>query len=343
MVMKYSFLFLIILIFPCFLFAGQSISVHQLLEETGAKLYWDPLSETGEMVQGSRVLRFCSGDPALLLLDYSRLKYSGRIYQDKEGLFFSNVAADVIKEFFSCKRDLARNPRVAVILIDPGHGGKDPGTVGSVIINNQKKIVYEKDIVLTVALQLEQMLKKRYRDKEILLTRRSDTYPSLQERVELANQQKVEKNEAVIFISLHVNASLNRRAQGFEVWYLPPHVRRKVLSADEVSEEEREILPILNTMLEEEFTIESIMLAKKVLSGLHNQIGALSTNRGLKEETWFVVRNANMPSVLVELGFLSNKTEALCLSDEKYLKKLSLGVYNGIEDFVDYLEKSGVK
>jgi len=76
------------------------------------------------------------------------------------------------------------------------------------------------------------------------------------------------------------------------------------------------------------------------VDGLDEQIGSQSINRGLKEESWFVVRNARMPSVLVELGFVSNPEEAALLADSSYLKRCSTGIYNGIRSFISYFEGS---
>ena len=93
-------------------------------------------------------------------------------------------------------------------------------------------------------------------------------------------------------------------------------------------------------MMEEEYTTESILMAKFIEDGLNAQVGSLSPQRGIKEEEWFVVRNAKMPSVLVETGFLSNAEEAALLSDDNYLKKLSLGIYNGLGAFITHFERS---
>ena len=101
------------------------------------------------------------------------------------------------------------------------------------------------------------------------------------------------------------------------------------------SVEAEEIRGILNDMKDEEFTTESILLATSILSGLDQAVGAESKNLGLKEESWFVVRNAKMPSVLVELGFVTNVGEAIRLSDPAYLRRLAMGLYNGVAGFIE--------
>ena len=95
-------------------------------------------------------------------------------------------------------------------------------------------------------------------------------------------------------------------------------------------------------MLEQEYMTASIVLARSIMEGLDKSLGSLSINRGLKEEPWFVVRNARMPSVLIEVGFVSNREEAILLSDPAYLKKISEGIYNGMEHFISVFESIGV-
>ena len=228
--------------------------------------------------------------------------------------------------------------RIAAIIIDPGHGGKDPGAIGRHEANGKSFTINEKDIVLDIALELNKKLVSAYKDKKIIMSRNNDTYPSLEERVEKGNSVKLDKNEAIIMVSIHANASFNKNAKGFEVWYLPPDYRRDLIDAKSVDNKTRDILPILNTMLEEEFTIESMLLAQNILEGVDASIGEKELARGLKEEIWFVVRNAKMPTVLIEVGFVSNKEEAQKLADKTYLKKITEGIYNGIKKFIDNIE-----
>ena len=171
-----------------------------------------------------------------------------------------------------------------------------------------------------------------------MITRKDDSFPTLEERVEMANDIRLGVNEAIIYISIHANASFNKNAAGFEVWYLNPDYRRTVVDATKAAGVDKDVLPILNTMLEEEYTTESLFLARSILDGMATTIGNNSPNRGIRAEEWFVVRNARMPSVLVEVGFITNEAEARLLAEEAYLQKLGDGIYNGIVSFVDYFE-----
>ena len=91
---------------------------------------------------------------------------------------------------------------------------------------------------------------------------------------------------------------------------------------------------------EEEYTTESVLIAKFIMEGLDAQIGKQSKSRGIKAEEWFVVRNAHMPSVLVEAGFITNEKEAALLDDAQYLQKITQGIYNGLSSFISHFELS---
>jgi N-acetylmuramoyl-L-alanine amidase len=187
---------------------------------------------------------------------------------------------------------------------------------------------------------LSELLRNAYPDKRVLMTRTGDTYPSLEDRVNIANSVPLKDNEAIIYVSVHANASLNKTARGFEVWYLTPEYRRDLIDKNKFADS-AEVIPILNAMLEEEFTTESTRMARFILSRFEETLGGSIPSRGLKAENWYVVRNARMPSVLVELGFVTNPQDAALMADAAYLKKFSESLYKGIADFVSEFESSG--
>lgn len=333
---RLCFLVLFLIFFSTALYAAPSnILLSDAAKRIGAELSWDPLQMQAAFlkdghsatVQANSVVVVFDNQEAALV---DPMRQSG-------GLFFiSSNTLLKINEFF-LRPENAPQYRVGVILIDPGHGGKDAGAIGSYVDNGKTIPVREKDVVLTVAKDLYRRLTEAYPDKKIMLTRTTDTYPSLDDRVDMANKIPLDKHEAIVYISIHANASFNRKARGFEVWYLTPEYRRTVIDKKNVS---KEIQPILNQMMEEEFTLESMLIAKKILAGMDTQLAKQSRNRGLKEEAWFVVRNAKMPAVLIELGFVSNPDEARLLNTPEYLKKCSLGIYNGLVDFITQFENS---
>jgi N-acetylmuramoyl-L-alanine amidase len=342
--MACSKLKLLPLILILFLFCVSAASAAEtplllLMKELDITLRWHNGRTMGVLMKGRERVVFRPGEP-LFIHNYANTITSDAIKNRNGVLVLPDKTETVLRDIFTIMPDSDTSPRIAAVLIDPGHGGKDPGAVGTHNVDGKKMQVMEKEVVLTVSLGLYRMLKRRFPDKDIYLTRSGDTFPTLEERVEMANRQKLVPHEAIIFVSIHANASLNKNASGFEVWYLPPEYRRELLDPESVSAEPEEILPILNTMLEEEYTVESILLAKNILHNLDVQVGSVSENRGLKEEIWFVVRKAKMPSVLVELGFVTNKNEALLLTDDKHLMKLSRGIYNGITQFIVRFEET---
>jgi N-acetylmuramoyl-L-alanine amidase len=229
--------------------------------------------------------------------------------------------------------------RIAAIVIDPGHGGKDSGAVGNHIINGNSVKLMEKDVTLKVSTLLRSRLSAAYPGKQILMTRTGDTYPTLEDRVKFAHAIPLRDDEAIIFISIHANASFNKAARGYEVWYLSPEYRRTVIATDK--EGSADINSIRNAMMEEEFTTESIIMAQSIMKGLEEYLGPRIPARGIKAEEWFVVRNARMPSVLVELGFVTNAEDSALFLSETHLRSFSDALYKGISEFITLFERSG--
>ncbi|HKK49144.1 MAG TPA: N-acetylmuramoyl-L-alanine amidase [Alkalispirochaeta sp.] len=314
--------------------------LEEVLVQTGTQLQWDPYRRQGALVRGSRLLTFSLREPVAVenLFTVHPVQPPTR---DQGSLRFGADFLALARRVFPPQE---QTRRISAIFIDPGHGGRDPGAVGSHAISGQTETLMEKDVVLSVARRLAAQLRARYPDKEIVLSRDTDVYLTLEDRTTIANQIEAGNNESVIFISVHANASLNRNARGFEVWFLPPEFRRRnLVSQEDTGVEDPDILSILNTMREEEITLESVLLARNVLSGLEGQIGELSPNRGLREESWYVVRNAKMPSILVEVGFVTNEREFLRLQEDSYLQSLSQGIYTGVTNFVRNFEEVGLE
>jgi N-acetylmuramoyl-L-alanine amidase len=309
------------------------------LKTLDAQLYWDPFFQSGKLVSGGHEAQFRSGEErGIVLYDGQDILTVQTPFISGGNLFFPAVFVNALKERFEkSKEEDSSRFHVAAIIIDPGHGGKDEGASAEHLINGKKTRLVEKEITLKVGHDLYQSLKRQYPGKKVLITRTGDTYPTLEDRVVQANSVQLKDNEAIIYISVHANASLNKRARGFEVWYLSPDHRRQVLDKDKFSES-REIMTIFNSMLEEEFTTESIEMAKAIDERFKKDFSALMPSRGLKAEEWYVVRKARMPSVLVELGFVTNPEDARLLSDSAYLKKFADSIYKGIVDFVTKFE-----
>lgn len=315
--------------------AGGFVPLVEAARQLDAQLAWDALSEGGTLQKNGHVVQFTS-EEQLVCFDNTQFEMLDAPKNVQGTIFVSPAFLERVERFFERENSEAFF-KIGAILIDPGHGGKDSGAVGTHTIKGKKTNVAEKDVVLQISEQVYRSLKTAYPDKKIIMTRSDDTFLTLEERVEIANTLPLAEHEAILFVSIHANSAFDKKAKGFEVWYLSPGYRRTILSENAA---DKEILPILNSMLEEEFTTESILIAKFISDGLEAEIGKQSPNRGLKEEEWFVVRNANMPSVLVEVGFVSNQQEAELLTDESYLRKVSAGIYNGLTSFIAHFERS---
>lgn len=326
--------------------AAQEVPLAQLLADLKATVQWSPQSGTGYldlsgtgMGDGGDRIVFAVDSPWMLVNYRDRVRTAGVLRRDGQ-ILFPSATLEALRDYFRARAFRLAQPRVAAILIDAGHGGKDSGAIGTVLEGKTERQLLEKDVVLHVAKGVYGLLRQHYPEKQILLSRRDDTYLKLEERTELANEVALDENEAIIFVSIHANAAFNRSAKGYEVWILPGDFRRELIDADELDAEARPVAPILNVLLEEEYGIESGRLAKAVLEGFDRSVGQLTENRGIREESWFVVRKAKMPSVLIELGYLTNRDEARLLSDPSYLQKLAQGIYTGILDFVASFENT---
>jgi len=216
------------------------------------------------------------------------------------------------------------------VVIDPGHGGEDPGAVG---INGTK----EKDINLRIAGELSRLLRKA--GYEVLLTREEDVFIPLYDRTKFAND-----NNADIFVSLHCNASPREKSQGYEIYFLSENASDADAEATaafenavirmekkKLSKKRRKLQELLWSMVVNEFINESSELCSFITEEMTRRVKI--KNRGIKQAGFYVLRGAQMPSVLVEFAFLSNMREEARLNSRKFQKQVSDAVYEGIRKY----------
>ncbi len=222
---------------------------------------------------------------------------------------------------------------IKTIVIDPGHGGRDPGAVGRTIGAR------EKDINLSVSLMLKSILEKEL-GVRVLLTRSDDSFVSLQQRTKFAND-----NKADLFISIHTNASQNRSSRGIEMYYLSTAKTTEARAVEalensvvEIYEGGQEALRkyndvdlILSDILQAENLEHSNNLAFKLQMNMC--AGTQSADRGIKQANFYVLRGAFMPAVLVEMGFISNHVEESFLVNKQYQERLARTIFEGIKSF----------
>lgn len=341
----------LVLVLVLVLWGTQGLAAESLADfpaQTGARVFWEPYRDI-VLLSGSRhrlSLDLASG----LALGDGRTEFSLASLDPVTG----NLGADDYRKILawwnqepvpeapapsvagpSPQAPAHRGPRVQVLVLDAGHGGTDPGSIGRHTVDGKEFVLQEKDLTLAVVLELQKLLVQSYPDRTIVLTRKDDTYPTLERRVQVAHAQKLADQDAIFFLSVHFNASLNRRAKGLELWYVPKNFDREVLPEAGIPES---VFPVLNTLVDDAYKKESHDLAVQLARGLGKELGDDTIQRGLKENPWFVVRMARMPAVLAELGFITNPDEASLLRDPEYLKKLARGLYTGLVSFIQNFE-----
>jgi len=345
---KIKSIFLLLIIIPCSLFAltlDETIdTLRTIAPNQSVQFRWDPLFRDGAFNFGDHYGTFSvaasKGENGYLVFDNRELFSVPLPYNENGRLVFPETFVTTLRTTFTRmhENDMARF-RIAAIIIDPGHGGRDPGAVGNISVSGRNTQINEKDIVLRVALALRDQLVATYPDKRILMTRDSDVYRSLEQRSDMANAVTVRDNESIIFISIHANAARNTNARGYEVWHITSGGRPRQLLDTSRNNYSSDINAILNQMLNEEFTSESILLANSILQGFEGVFGKTLPSRGAKANDWFVVKNSRMPAVLVELGFVSNRQDAQMMTSQDGLQKMTDSLYNGITNFIGVFER----
>lgn len=238
--------------------------------------------------------------------------------------------------------------RVSKIVIDAGHGGKDPGTVG--------KISHEKDITLSIARKVGNLITQNLEDVKVIYTRSDDTFIPLDERSSIAN-----KAGADLFISIHCNAAPNKGITGTETYVMGLHRSNENLDVamrenavityeDEYHEKYEGYDPnsaesyIIFTMLQNAFLDQSLDFATILQSDLKER--ARRSDRGVRQAGFLVLWKTSMPSVLVEVGYLSNPKEEQFLNSDEGQELIASSIYRAIKSYkqkVDALAQTNLK
>jgi N-acetylmuramoyl-L-alanine amidase len=224
------------------------------------------------------------------------------------------------------------------IVIDPGHGGEDPGCIG-------RSGLREKDVVLDVAKRLKKILESKEK-MEVILTRETDIFIPVENRTVVANQ-----SQADLFISIHANASPNRNLRGVETFYLnlsqdSSVIETAVLENATSSTNISHMGETIKKILQNSKIPESKELAENVQN---NVVRCLSqkykgiNNLGVKGGPFWVLIGADVPSILAEISFLSHAEEESRLKSSQYLELVAQGIYEGIMEYKQALEKGTIK
>jgi N-acetylmuramoyl-L-alanine amidase len=240
--------------------------------------------------------------------------------------------AQPTKEGYSMARQLGLG--IQRIVIDPGHGGKDPGTIG-------RSGTMEKKIVLDICQRLKKLLDANS-GLEVIMTRETDIYVPVENRTVIANQKRAD-----LFISVHANSNPSKKRSGVETFYLnfsqdPSVIRTAALENATSSKNLSEMRDILEKIAKNSKVMESKELADDIQKNLvmalrkrHKDVVDL----GYKGGPFWVLIGVETPSILVEASYLSNSKEESRLKNAQYRQQIAQGIYNGIKEYINSLGK----
>jgi len=223
--------------------------------------------------------------------------------------------------------------KISRIVIDPGHGGHDTGTIGP-------HGLMEKDLCLDVALRLGHEIEEKLPGAEVVYTRKDDTFIPLEQRTAIANEAKAD-----LFISIHANSSHDEAARGIETYYLnfatsaesmEVAARENALSQESL----HDLQDIIKKIARNEKVEESKELASDIQDSLTHRLQLVSQNernRGVKKAPFVVLIGANMPSVLSEISFISNPSDEKLLKKTDQRQRVADGLYRGIASYLESL------
>jgi N-acetylmuramoyl-L-alanine amidase len=220
---------------------------------------------------------------------------------------------------------------VRIIVLDPGHGGKDPGAIGP-------RGLKEKDVTLALAKRIKPLLEEQ--GYTVLLTRETDVFMGLPERTAFANQ-----NRADLFISIHTNASRSNRVRGIETYFLGVAKSREAsetamlenaISQQALSDLEKILLDLTRTSNLKQSSVLAESIQESMFGGLSGKFSGIR-DLGVKQASFYVLIGAQMPAVLVETSFISNPTAERLLAKEDYRNALAQSILKGILRYVNGL------
>lgn len=300
---------------------------------------WDPIAKRADLIKGNKRFAFYVG------MDYAAVNGKPERLTSPAVFYEGGVAipADFAIEGIgkvlgppSAKPPVTQKYLIRKIVIDPGHGGNDPGAIGRTGLK-------EKDLVLDISKRVKEQLSENGVD--VLLTRDRDRFIPLDKRAQIANER-----DADFFVSIHANSARLKGARGFEVYYLSNAVddnARAVEAAENFflkfddSSFQRRNTDLEATVWDLVYTEnrqESIELAKYITKAVDASTSL--HNRGVKSARFYVLKGAQMPAVLIEVGFISNSIEEKNLKDPSYRQAVASAIVKGILNYKNVYEST---
>lgn len=243
------------------------------------------------------------------------------------------------QDTFSSLRD--DNSKPFTVVIDPGHGGRDPGAVG--------QNIYEKDVVLPISLKVREYISEYLPDVRVIFTREKDEFVEIHRRAEIANSAGAD-----LFISVHANSNRNRRIQGTETYAMGLHtskenleVARKenavIFKEDDYDEQYDGFDPtseesyIIFSLMQNTYLAQSLNFASMLQDEFRSR--ARRVDRGVKQAGFIVLWQTTMPSVLIEVGFISNPQEERFLMSDQGQSYIASGIFRAVRSYKESIER----
>lgn len=297
----------------------SEVRMHQNGEGTSVSIFLDKKTTTEKI--------FSLTDPDRLVID---------LFRERASPLPQTTSRNQVN-LPAVKSSITAMPRIDIqtIVIDPGHGGKDPGAIG-------RKGLTEKEVVLDIGLRLQELISKRLK-KKVVMTRKKDVFVPLEKRTLIANEK-----QADLFISIHTNASPKRSSRGIEVYFLghatdaaamATAIRENSASTDKIPNIEKLIL----NDLERDFNINASL---EFAHTIHHSITEKVLHRyptidlGVKRAPFFVLAHSRMPAILAELSFVSNPKEEKRLRSSTYRQRLAEALFAGVARYIASLKES---
>jgi len=326
-------------VLPTYNINGLSyVSLLSLCESEHIAWEYDAFTKTAKLSRGAHKINLMVGD-TLVLVDGvpQRLRYPIEMYQGTVALpykFKEQILDPLFKERYPAGKVTLLFSKIKRIVIDAGHGGKDPGTIG-------RSGLKEKDVNLDIAKRLSKLLKSDGLD--VVMTRSTDIFISLERRAAIANNLKTD-----LFVSIHSNSNRVGSLNGLEVYYISPNVSdaKRALSCAEnaalnldkicfVEPASLNLKAIVWDMINTSNRAESIILGRYVCRAIENNLNTKVL--GIKGAPFYVLKGTHSPAVLIEVGFLSNYNEEHRIKNSYYRQQIAESIAQGIKNYIqDY-------
>jgi N-acetylmuramoyl-L-alanine amidase len=271
-------------------------------------------------------------------------KFYSLLRMNINGKYITIIAIIVLFTTALHAQSEVRSRKINTVVIDPGHGGRDPGALG--------KVSKEKEIALAISQKLGKLINQRFPEVKVIYTRSDDRFIELYQRAEIANKAKAD-----LFISIHANSSVKQSPSGVEFWVLGLHkadenleVVKKENAALQFEQDVRKNYgfdpnspegAIIMTMQQNLYLDQSIQLAKLMEGRFVKEDNQL--NRGSKQAGFIVLYKTSMPSVLVEVGFISNPDEEQYIANETGQNKIAANLSVAFADYKTKYESGAIK